>query len=264
MSFFKAGRFFDLIIKIPLSQLRCKCIGYTLIFLLQIVITSLYAFSQDLKTTENKYGLRIISNQNGYRSSINGYDNKRIVYVKKYAKTVIFDWKYATTDNFTGKILYHHPEAFLRLEAAEALQQVEKELLSKGIGLKIFDAYRPYSITKKMWEVVPDERYAANPAKGSGHNRGAAVDVTLVNLTTRAELLMPTTFDDFSEKAHHDYKDLPEEVIANRELLKSTMEKFGFVALNTEWWHYSIMNAANKYELLDLNFRQLKKLAKKQ
>ncbi len=114
-----------------------------------------------------------------------------------------------------------------------------------------------------MWEVVPDARYAANPAKGSGHNRGAAVDVTLINLQTKEELTMPTGFDDFTEKAHHNYLNLPTQVIVNRELLKSTMEKFGFSALETEWWHYSIPNAANKFELLDLSFNQIKKLVKK-
>ncbi len=134
---------------------------------------------------------------------------------------------------------------------------------AKGIGLKFFDAYRPYSVTKKMWQVVPDARYAANPAKGSGHNRGAAVDVTLINLKTKEELTMPTGFDDFTEKAHHNYLNLPTQVIANRKLLKSTMEKYGFAALETEWWHYSIPNAASKFELLDLSFNQIKKLVEK-
>jgi D-alanyl-D-alanine dipeptidase len=198
-----------------------------------------------------------------YKSSVRFNNRKRMVEVKKYVNPLLIDWKYATANNFTHKILYNDPIAFVRLEAAMALQDVEKELAAKGIGLKFFDAYRPYSVTKKMWQVVPDARYAANPAKGSGHNRGAAVDVTLINLKTKEELTMPTGFDDFTEKAHHNYLNLPTQVIANRKLLKSTMEKYGFAALETEWWHYSIPNAASKFELLDLSFNQIKKLVEK-
>lgn len=111
-----------------------------------------------------------------------------------------------------------------------------------------------------MWKLVHDERYTADPAKGSSHNRGAAVDVTLVKISTGQELVMPTGFDDFSEKAHHTYTNLPKEVVDNRALLKTTMEKFGFVSLRTEWWHYSLPDAAKRFELLDLSFQQLKEL----
>jgi D-alanyl-D-alanine dipeptidase len=110
-----------------------------------------------------------------------------------------------------------------------------------------------------MWEIVPDERYAANPAKGSGHNRGIAVDVTLVNLLTGKELAMPTDFDDFSEKAHHDYMHLDSTIIANRKILRDVMEQHGFVALQTEWWHYSLPDP-KKYQLMDLDFDQLRRL----
>lgn len=111
-----------------------------------------------------------------------------------------------------------------------------------------------------MWKIVPDERYAANPAKGSGHNRGIAVDVTLVKIATGEELPMPTAFDDFSEKAHHNYMQLSNEIIANRTLLKTIMEKHGFTPLATEWWHYSLSGMGEQFELLDLNFKLLKKI----
>jgi D-alanyl-D-alanine dipeptidase len=150
----------------------------------------------------------------------------------------------------------------VRKEAADALKEVQEELKQHGLSLYFFDAYRPYNVTKKMWEIIPDERYAANPAKGSGHNRGASVDVTLADLKTGTPLEMPTHFDDFSEKAHHNYTNLPTQVIKNRELLRTVMVKYGFAPLQTEWWHYSIPGAAQKYELLDLSFRQMKRAVK--
>jgi D-alanyl-D-alanine dipeptidase len=150
----------------------------------------------------------------------------------------------------------------MRLEAAQALQKVANELKELGLGLKVFDAYRPYSITKKMWLVVPDEKYAANPAKGSGHNRGAAIDLTLYDLKTGKELPMPTSFDNFTEKAHNDYMQLSSEILTNRSLLKNTMIKFGFIPLETEWWHFYLPNAAQRFELLDFDFETMKRITK--
>src|SRR5207253_7510589 len=124
---------------------------------------------------------------------------------------IVIDLKYSTKNNFTHRVLYENADALVRLPAALTLKKINAELNTKGLGLKIFDAYRPYMATKNMWKVVHDDRYTANPAKGSGHNRGAAVDVTLVKLSTGEELPMPTAFDDFSEKAHHDYMNLPQE-----------------------------------------------------
>lgn len=178
-----------------------------------------------------------------------------------YLNPLYTDWRYATPENFTKQALYKQPEAYLRLPAAIALAKVQSDLKKMGFSLKIFDAYRPYSVTCLMWKAVPDERYTANPAKGSGHNRGAAVDVSLVDMKTGRELEMPTGFDEFSEKAHHNYMQLSPEAIKNRQLLKSTMEKHGFVALETEWWHYSLPDAAKRFEILDLSFKQMKKVA---
>jgi D-alanyl-D-alanine dipeptidase len=176
-----------------------------------------------------------------------------MVQLQNWVKPLITDWKYATKENFTHTVLYHHPKALVRLPVARALQQVQQELTKQGLSLKFYDAYRPYSVTKKMWEKVPDERYAANPAHGSSHNRGIAVDVSLVDLQTGKELPMPTRFDDFTEKAHHGYDALPAQVKQNRNKLKAVMEKYGFSALATEWWHYS-MPGAGQFPLLDLDF----------
>ncbi len=209
---------------------------------------------------KNEYGLEVITSSTFYKNTVEKDTTKRLVRLSDYISPFLVDWKYASADNFTKTVLYDDPVAYLRIEAAEALQKVQKELNKQNLGIKIFDAYRPYNVTKKMWQVVPDDRYAANPAKGSGHNRGAAVDLTLIDLTTNKEIGMPTAFDDFTEKAHHTYTDLSEKILANRNLLRSTMEKYGFVALETEWWHYYLPNAAQRFELLDLDFKTLKQL----
>jgi D-alanyl-D-alanine dipeptidase len=207
---------------------------------------------------KNQYGLQVINDVKAYCQTVSADSNKRMVLLRQYISPLIVDFKYATKNNFTHSVLYHRPELFARLPVAKALQKVEEALKEKGLGLKFFDAYRPYSVTEKMWKIVPDERYAASPAKGSGHNRGIAVDVTLIDLKTGAELPMPTAFDDFSDKAHHDYMQLDSAVKANRSLLKAVMGQYGFTALSTEWWHYFIENYSED-ELLDINFDLLNK-----
>ncbi len=203
----------------------------------------------------------VIEDEQTYLAGIQKDSSKRMVSLTKYLQPLFKDFIYETEQNFTKKVLYTRPQAFLRIPAAEALQAVQDELKQQNLALKIFDAYRPYSVTVEMWKAVPDERYAANPAKGSGHNRGVAVDVTLVDLTTGKEVPMPTSFDDFSEKAHHNYMQLDAAIIANRSLLRKTMEKHGFIALETEWWHYYLSNPT-RFELLDLSFDQLRSLEK--
>lgn len=214
------------------------------------------------KITKNEYGLQVIDKIGYYNHVVKTDTSKQMVALKKYIPNVIFDWKYATTNNFTKQVLYTNPDAFMRIEAAEALYKVAIELEAQGLGLKIFDAYRPYSVTKKMWQVVPDDRYAANPAKGSGHNRGAAVDLTLYNLKTGEELEMPTPYDDLTEKAHINYMQLSKNVLKNRAMLITVMHKFGFMALDTEWWHFYLPNAAQRFELMDLNFNKMRRIAK--
>ena len=226
-----------------------------------IVITfSHLACSQVFKASKHEKEPSVINNVAAYKNSIYADSSKRLIALQRFIPQLVIDLKYAAKNNFTHRILYRDADAFARLPTAQALKKINEELSEMGLGLKVFDAYRPYTVTRKMWKVVHDERYTANPAKGSGHNRGAAVDLTLVKLSTKEELRMPTEFDDFSEKAHHDYMDLPEDVLKNRKLLKTVMEKYGFISLSTEWWHYSLPGAASRFELLDLSFSQLKKL----
>jgi D-alanyl-D-alanine dipeptidase len=150
---------------------------------------------------------------------------------------VVLDIRYATSNNFAKQRLYDEARCLLRPATAKKLEAVRKQLQSEGLRLKVFDCYRPLAVQHKMWALVPDERYVADPAKGSRHNRGAAVDVTVVR-ADGSELPMPTDYDDFSERAHRDYSNLPADAIANRSRLEKVMTKHGFVGLPTEWWHF--------------------------
>ncbi|MDQ6609854.1 MAG: M15 family metallopeptidase [Bacteroidota bacterium] len=201
--------------------------------------------------------LNVINSKKEYRKSVETDSFQKMVEIKTYVPLIVYDLRYATKNNFTGQQLYkQNDKSFVRLAVAKALYEVQQELSASGYGLKIWDAYRPYSITKKMWDLIGDERYVANPSKGSGHNRGLAIDVTLISLKTGIELTMGTGFDNFTDSAHHTFKGLAEEVLKNHELLKTTMEKWGFKALETEWWHYSFPNDRN-YEVLDLPAKKL-------
>ncbi|MCP9750734.1 M15 family metallopeptidase [Ferruginibacter sp. HRS2-29] len=225
-----------------------------------VVFSTSIATAGAQDTTLNKYGLWVIGKPVVFQQTVVHSPYKKMVNIYQFVPGIRLDLRYAGKNNFMKQILYP-PTAttYLRLPAATALAKVQNELKQKGLGLKIWDAYRPYSITEKMWEPVKDDRYAANPAFGSGHNRGVAVDLTITDLLTGKEIDMGTGFDDFSDSAHHDYKKLPGNVLANRLLLRTLMEKYGFKALESEWWHYALPEA-KKYELLDLSFEDLKKL----
>lgn len=163
--------------------------------------------------------------------------------------TIVLDIRYATAHNFTKTILYPVAKAKLRREAAESLAAVNRELHSRGLRLKVYDAYRPLAIQWKLWEVVPNEDYVADPRKGSRHNRGAAVDLTIID-SLGNELEMPTLYDDFTEKAWHSYDALPEAAKKNRGVLKDVMERHGFMPIKSEWWHYDF-HGWEQFEILD-------------
>lgn len=202
----------------------------------------------------------IISTLKDYKASVKLNDKNEMINLKQIIPDIIFDLKYSTTNNFTKRKLYKSATTtYLGKDAAAALLLIHEYLKNMGLGFKIFDAYRPYSVTKLMWAIIHDKRYVANPVNGSGHNKGIAVDITLVNLTTAKELNMGTAFDNFTDTAHHSFtKNLSPEIIANRVLLKSTMEKFGFKSLETEWWHYS-WKSNEIYDVMDINFKILNK-----
>ena len=162
--------------------------------------------------------------------------------------------KYATADNFTERKLYTIGKAFGTIPAANSLRIINDSLAKDGLGIMIFDGYRPRTVQYVLWEIFPVPGFVANPATGSIHNRGAAIDLTLCDLATGEELAMPTPFDDFTDKAGHAYQDLPEEVIKNRDFLKNIMKRNGFTENNMEWWHYEHTVSLN-YGLKDFQMR---------
>ncbi|MFN6946279.1 MAG: M15 family metallopeptidase [Cytophagaceae bacterium] len=168
-------------------------------------------------------------------------ENKDTIFVKleDLSPDFAYDMRYATENNFLKQKVYECASCVLREEVGRALVKINKAFLQKGYRIKLYDCYRPLDVQKKMWEIYPNANYVANPhTRGSVHNRGGAVDITLVDLKG-VELDMGTDFDHFGKEAHHSYTELSEKVIKNRALLKETMEAHGFASLRTEWWHYS-------------------------
>ena len=164
--------------------------------------------------------------------------------------------RYASTYNFTGHVLYPFSAVFLHKDAAAALQKVQEDLASQGLGLKIYDGYRPLSVQARMWQIVPDERYVSDPLKSRGkHTRGTAVDVTLVDPMGN-ELRMPTPYDDFTEKAHRNSDKWTGEERANCLKLEAAMKRQGFVPFPYEWWHFDLASW-EKYPPLDISFEDL-------
>ena len=204
----------------------------------------------------------VVNDRKIYLDEVLHDSTKKMVELRSEIPGLIYDLRYAGKNNFMHRAMYptntHY--TFLRLPAMEALRRVQEELHGQGMGLKIFDAYRPYSVTVKFWELVHDERYVANPAKGSGHNRGIAVDLTIVHLDTGKELDMGTGFDNFTDTAHQDFAGLPAAVLENRKLLKTLMVKYGFKPLETEWWHFFLAEG-ERFGVLDIPLKQFDNLA---
>ncbi len=158
--------------------------------------------------------------------------------VAKLDPTIALDLRYATANNFLKRKVYPSATCLLRRPVATRLLEAQKALLEKGYSLKLWDCYRPLSVQKKMWNIVHDDRYVADPKTGSRHNRGAAVDTTLVKKTGEA-VEMPTEFDDFSEKADPDSKATwTPTAQVNYQILLEAMQSAGFMVLDSEWWHY--------------------------
>ena len=159
------------------------------------------------------------------------------VRLKDLSPDFVYELKYATPDNFLKQAVYDCGECYLRKSTAEALVNANEAFKQLGYRIKLFDCYRPLSVQKKMWKILPGTHYVANPAKGSKHNRGAAVDLTLVDAQGK-ELNMGTPFDFFGKEAHHTYTQHSKEVLENRKLLKETLDKYNFKSIYSEWWHY--------------------------
>lgn len=166
-------------------------------------------------------------------------DDTTFVNLRDYSKDFIYDMKYATEDNFLKAKVYDCAECFLRLKTVKALVEANKDFMKKGYKIKLYDCYRPLSIQKKMWEIVSNPEYVADPKKGSIHNRGGAVDISIVDAKGK-EVDMGTPFDFFGIEAGHYYTKLSKEVLSNRKFLKKVMIKNGFNSFDSEWWHYNL------------------------
>jgi D-alanyl-D-alanine dipeptidase len=172
--------------------------------------------------------------------------------------TIKLDVRYATTDNFLGTKFYDEPRAFLQRPAAEALVRAHRKLRAQGYGLLIHDAYRPWYVTKMFWDATPADKkdFVANPADGSRHNRGCAVDLTLYDLKTGEAVTMPSGYDEMTERAHPDYKGGAAEQTRHRKILRKAMESVGFEVYQFEWWHFDYKDW-KKYPILNLKFADL-------
>jgi len=202
----------------------------------------------------NRYGLAVVPDLATYERIARTTPDKRLVDLSTLG--IPLDVRYATENNFMKQVLYPVARSYLRAPAARALAEVQRELAPRGLGIKVFDAYRPYRVTEAMWEPIKNPDYVADPAKGSRHNRGAAVDLTLVDLATGKELVMPTPYDDFTSRASHAFTDLPPDALANRALLREVMTNHGFDPLPSEWWHYDF-RGWEAYELMDVSLSEL-------
>ncbi len=197
----------------------------------------------------------------GTKFSAQDYD---LVEIIRLDPTIVLDIRYATANNFAGQQVYPSCRCFLRRAAAERLCMIQRELREQGIGLKVFDGYRPFSVQEIFWSIFPVLGYVAQPIRaadgsmvsGSKHNRGAAVDLTLIDLTTGQELEMPSGYDDLSKKAHRNYAAMTPVAAQNCRLLENVMAKYGFEPLPTEWWHFDLAGW-RAFELLDVPFDEI-------
>lgn len=182
-----------------------------------------------------------------------------LVELIKLDPTIKLDIRYATKNNFAGRAVYKQPRAFLQRPAAEAVVRVSQELRKQGYGLVVFDGYRPWSVTKVFWDITPEDKriFVADPSKGSRHNRGCAIDLSLFDLKTGVEVKMPSDYDEMTERSHINYECAPPEAKRLRELLRAAMLKEGFAVYEPEWWHYDYKDW-KEYPIQNIKFSEIK------
>lgn len=181
-----------------------------------------------------------------------------LVPVTTFDSTIRLDIRYATTNNFLSTVFYDTAAAWLQRPAARALGRVSESLRSEGYGLLVFDGYRPWFVTKAFWEATPDsvKWLVANPANGSRHNRGAAVDITLYDLSTGLPVVMTGTYDEVTSRSRADYPGGTSLQRWRRDLLRRAMEDEGFEGIDSEWWHFDYRDW-KRYPVLNVPFGQL-------
>ncbi|MEO5976229.1 MAG: M15 family metallopeptidase [Chryseolinea sp.] len=208
-----------------------------------------------LSNGQYKYGLKPTT-LSEYKETVKVNPNKELINLEGYIPGLAMDIRYATANNFTKEKIYNLARAYARRPVAESLKKIQAELAKQGLGIKMFDAYRPYKETVKFYEIYHDTTYVASPYRGSRHNRGCALDLTVINLKTGEELKMPTGYDSFEKAAWPTSTVKDPEARKNRALLINIMERHGFKVNASEWWHYDFIGYKN-YEVLDIDFEQL-------
>lgn len=221
-----------------------------------LLVGSLIVFAGKVHA-QYRYGLKPQTYEE-YTKAVAANPSLQLIDLEKHVPGIVLDIRYATTNNFTGEKIYDEAKAYARRPVADALLEVQKELKPKGLGVKIFDGYRPYRATVKFYEVYKDTTYVASPYRGSRHNRGCALDLTIINLTTGEELQMPTGYDSFQKEAWPSTPVKDPTVRKNRELLITVMEKHGFKVNGSEWWHFDFIGW-KKFDVMDIDFAELQK-----
>lgn len=206
---------------------------------------------------QNKYGLTTMKLEE-YKMSVKTNPDNELVNLAEVIPGIALDIGYATTNNFTGKKIYTLARAYARKPVAEALKRIQADLQKQGLALKIFDGYRPYSATVMFYETYHDTTYVASPYRGSRHNRGCALDLTLIDLKTGKELQMPTEWDSFKKEAWPTTPVADPAIRKNRKTLIDAMEKHGFKVNASEWWHFDFVGW-QKYAVMDIDFEELEK-----
>lgn len=222
-----------------------------------LLLTVLLAMTVTTYGQRYSYGLKPMQLPQ-YELSVEKDGMKELIDLEKFVPGIVLDIRYATENNFTKEKIYGLSKAYARRPVAEALKNAQTEFVKQGIGIKIFDAYRPYAATVKFYEVYKDTTYVASPYRGSRHNRGCAIDMTLIDLKTGKELEMPTEFDSFKKEAWPSTPVSNPLVKKNRDLIISVMSKHGFKVNSSEWWHFDF-RGWEKFEVMDIDFEDLEK-----
>lgn len=223
---------------------------------MRLIALSLFTLFVLPATAQNKYGLATLSFEQ-YKASVKTNPEKELVNLEKFIPGILLDIKYATKNNFTGEPVYRIARAYARKPVAVALKKAQADFEKLGYGIKIFDGYRPYSATVKFYELMKgDTTYVANPYKGSRHNRGCAIDMTIVDKATGKELQMPSAYDAMQKESWPSTPVADPQVRKNRDVLIQVMENNGFKVYVTEWWHFDFAGW-EKFEVMNIDFEIL-------
>jgi len=191
-----------------------------------------------------------------YLASLSALPQNELINLEQSIPGIVLDIRYATSNNFMKEKIYNLSRAYARKPVAEALKKAQAEFNKLGYTIKVFDGYRPYAATVKFYEVYRDTTYVASPYKGSRHNRGCAIDMTIVDLKTGKDASMPTEYDSFKKEAWPSTPVKDPVIKKNRDILISVMQKYGFKVNSSEWWHFDFIGW-QKFEVMDIQFEEL-------